>query len=98
MTLMEHLEQIESQMECCFLQNRFDAFNQLASDRLVILKKAMNSPERDDLLALAREQSDRWVKLLGERVSEMRVRMTQQHTLAGYGTSKQTGRVFNRSF
>jgi hypothetical protein len=97
MTLLQKLEQIEERMENCVLQNRFDTFNQLASDRLLLLKKAMQSPDKEAVLSLAHKQSERWVELLSGRIGKMRMRRAQTQSLAGYGRAARTGRVINRS-
>ena len=84
-------------MENCVLQNRFDTFNQLASDRLQILKKAMKSPDKEALLALAREQTERWVELIDGRMGQMRLQRSQSKALAGYMKPKRSGRLINRA-
>ncbi len=97
MSLLEHLEQMEERMENCVLQNRFDTFNQLAADRLLLLKKVMKSPDKEALLAVTRKQTERWVELLSGRIGQMRMRRAQAQALSGYGPAARTGRVINRS-
>ena len=98
MSLVEQLERIEERMEHSFLQNRFDTFNQLASERLLLLKRAQQSPEKDAVLALASVKTEQWVALLGQRIKEFRQTQSQSHALGGYGTgSSRAGRVVNRS-
>ncbi len=94
MTLLEQLERIETRMEQSFLQNRFDTFNQLASDRLVLLKQAQLAPENGALIELAREQTARWTEMLGKRVEQAR----KQRKPCGYGgRSTRSGQVVNQS-
>jgi len=85
-------------MEQSFLRNRFDTFNQLASERLVLLRKAQFSPEKDAFFAVARDQAVRWVDRLGDRVQQARQQQVKSQALGNYTTSSgRSGRVMNRS-
>lgn len=84
-------------MELCVLKNRFDTFNHLALDRLKLMKKAMKSPDKEALMALARKQSTRWVELLETKVGQKRQRRSQSKPLAGYSATPRSGRIINRS-
>lgn len=99
MSLLENLELIEQRMEQSFLRNRFDTFNQLASERQVLLRKAQFSPEKESFFAVAREQSVRWVDRLGDRVQKARKQQVKSQSLGGYASrSGRSGRMMNRSF
>ncbi len=85
-------------MEHSFLQGRFDTFNQLLSERLVLLKQARLLPGNDALFELARKQTARWNDVLGKRISHCRQRKMQSQAMGGYMTgAPQSGRVLNRS-
>ncbi|MDZ8117263.1 hypothetical protein [Pontiella agarivorans] len=98
MTLLEQLEQIENRLERSFRLGRFDTFNQLLSDRFVVLKKARQLPENEVFFERARQQSNRWNELLRKRVREHRQRQMQEKTIQGYGREvPKSGRMLNRS-
>jgi hypothetical protein len=98
MTLLEQLEQIEGRLERSFCLGRFDTFNQLLSDRLVLLKQARQLPGNDILFERAREQSNRWNERLGKRIHEHRQQQMQGKAIRSYGNeAPQSGRMLNRS-
>lgn len=99
MSLLEQLKQIEERMEHAFLKNRFDTFNQLLSERFVLLKKARQLSGNRAVFELARTQTDRWSVKLGQRIDQSRQHQMQMQSQAveGYGGALSSGRVLNRS-
>ncbi|QBG47393.1 hypothetical protein EGM51_08310 [Verrucomicrobia bacterium S94] len=96
--LLEQLDVIEGRLERSFCQGRFDTFNQLLSDRLVLLKQARQLPDNECLFQHAREQSARWKELLAKTIHDQRQRQEQNRKIKGYGRGGvRPGRVLNRS-
>lgn len=95
---MEQLEQIEKRLQQSFLHRRFDTFNQLLSERFVLLKQARQLPDNEALFQLAHDQTVRWNGLLGELLTHGRHIQKQSQTLGGYSDSPSlAGRLLNRS-
>lgn len=97
MSLIEQLERIEERMEHSFLKNRFDTFNQLLSERLVLLKQARLLTDSDVVFELARTQTDRWRVKLGKRICQSRQHQMQSQAVGSYDDAPASGRVLNRS-
>lgn len=98
MSPIEQLKQIEERLEDSFVHDRFDTFNQLLSDRLVLLQNVEHLSGNEELFELAREQTKRWNDELGKRINHFRLRKMQAKTMGGYGkNTPQSGRVLNRS-
>ncbi len=98
MTLIDQLKQIEERLEHSFLQGHFDTFNQLLSERFVLLKQARLLPGNDALFELARKQTMRWNDVLGKQISHFKKRQMQSQALGGYTNgAPQSGRMLNRS-
>ncbi|MDF7800909.1 hypothetical protein P4C99_15645 [Pontiellaceae bacterium B1224] len=94
---MEQLELIEQRMERSFLLDRFDTFNQLLSERFILLKQARKLQENNAFFEQARKQTNRWNEVLGKRICEHRQRQKQAQAMSGYCKEIPSGRVLNRS-
>lgn len=96
MTMMEQFEQIEARMERSFRERRFDTFNLLVSDRLVLLQRAMQSPEKAAVLAMLQRQGPLWVDRLRTCIAQSRP-PPQGRSMGGYGgTRSRSGRMVNK--
>lgn len=98
MTPFQRLGQIEERLEQAFRKNRFDTFNQLLSERLVLLKRARQAPDGEALFATARAQTERWSERLATRIDTARRNRAEAKSPGGYGSaSTRPGRVLNRA-
>jgi hypothetical protein len=98
MNLMEQYQQVEARMEESFRKNRFDTFSQLMSERLRILRVTANAPDREHMLAQAKQRTEQWVTRLSDLIQKERLRWKQAQSLAGYRTSSRSGRVINKRY
>jgi hypothetical protein len=101
MSLVEQLMVIETRMDAAFLNDRFQTFNQLASDRLRLLQHAQKSPEKDQVFELARHQTSRWVTRLENQVHRQRQVQQRKKSIRGaYGraTQGQSGSFLQSNF
>ena len=98
MTLIEQLGQVDGRMEHALCKKRFDTFNQLASERLALLKQLRQASFDETLFEQARLKTICWAKRISEKLEQSRQERVRSEALSGYSARPvSSGRVVNRS-
>lgn len=86
--MIQELKKVEERMQDAFLHNHFDTFNQLACERLDLLRKARNHADYVAILEDARRETDRWVGLLEQKVEKARKQLSLKDRYANTPSSR----------
>ncbi|MBN2164430.1 MAG: hypothetical protein JXR25_04635 [Pontiellaceae bacterium] len=84
MSLIKELELIESRMKRAFELRRMDTFRQLMSERVLLLRRAPASPEKEQFLERALLQAEQWTERLGRGMGDVRTRQAYMRDQTAY--------------
>lgn len=87
------LELLETRMEQAFSRERFDTFNQLAAERMALLRVIFRKGADPETKEEAHRKTLAWVAKLEHRLEQGRVQIAVKNK---YGMGRESGSIFNR--